>query len=187
MQIPALPTDNLYKFMALAGLVIAIGVPLFIGSQMVRLQTDVAATGAHIESLDTRVEYLREHADFWRKNDKAVPEIALERMLQAQDLIIERQRDANVMRKKNDVRLDYIREFAMAGLIAMAVGAFTSLAGFALWYAQVQRPSDLIIKAQANVARRELQASMQENSSADQKALKQEENEGGDRRAAKTT
>lgn len=121
MQPPPLPTDSLYKFMALAGLVVMIAVPLYTLSKMWEIQPQVAELKARVDS--------------------APPSAALENIeekLQA----IEELTEYRVSAARLRVRIDQFGFLIALSTVSFVAGGALAVFGFYLWYVRVQQYLD---------------------------------------------
>ena len=132
MQIPSLPTDNIYKFMALGGII------FFLAGHFASYYS-----GTRIQELAAQIEQAKAIAEIYAKTDGQKSELVLAEATAAA----------------------YEREFLLSergGIMTFLnltfwVGLVLSIAGFLLWYFRVQRQLDLMLKAQAEKIRREVQ------------------------------
>jgi hypothetical protein len=136
----SLPTDNLYKFMAIAGLSI-----IFFSFYLAF----------------NRVESLWERLDQgMRQSDKLSEEIA---QLRIKEKTIQEVMDRRIVKYEIGKRQLQLSDAMFATdrfykmtlwildrvLIALCCGCFFTALGFTLWYTRVQRPLDIAIKTQA--------------------------------------
>lgn len=163
LPIPSIPTDNLYKFIAIAGLIGVLACLLYpplITSSLTRKAADVAAARALIEAtmedVESRIDdvsaQVRE-AETKRSNVPKSEIAALEQQLgalgkQAQALQNE------LTRFERDGRIALAEGEALAAqmnLISLAFLPFFILTacGFLLWYLRIQRYADAILRLQA--------------------------------------
>lgn len=139
MQIPNLPTDNLYKFIALSGLVALL--ISFLSSFYLEHKTQVKL--ADIESTGVVTDRMIE-----RLSDTPVdsPEFD-EQIRKTDELILQNMKNSElaVRLRKNELSYLEYRE----PIIWLSSAA--SIAGLLLWYFRVQRPLDMELKNRSAV------------------------------------
>jgi hypothetical protein len=188
LPVPTLPTDNLYKFMALSGLAILIISLVF---PMIRIEE----TELKLVELETQTEVLRiETDDLTRemsgKTEKIQKEMVSldpeklanlskkdielllnESKLHLQDLENDRKRMNELKIKTVELKgrtklvgalMEDLRSYLIFLIVGGALGLLFCFLGFGLWYKLVQRPSDLLMKAQVERSRMEQQARQKE-------------------------
>ena len=125
MQIPSLPTDNLYKFLALSGLIIGV-VSLFL------LFQDAYRSQELLRQIKENIEVVKALQTLGQMEEALVTIAKSTASLEELKFILE-QKEFNKSR----------------GLTFACVGFFLSASGFVLWYVKVQRYQDKILKEQA--------------------------------------
>jgi hypothetical protein len=148
MYIPAIPTDNLYKFLALSGIALVIISLLYpehairgLKTQSINAQTELSVLNAEAKDISSDIADL--------KNMKSIAVDKLD----------------DLSRKNNELRIRGLRAggevrkiefFATqeSKLLAYSrplfwLGCAMSFFGFLLWYVKVQRPADALVKKQA--------------------------------------
>ena len=139
--IPQLPTDNLYKFMALAGvvlLVFGLSYPLRLATQ---LQLQLADQQVQVEISKLRTEQIEGRFDLIKRDKTATLSQSLELQSKLYDL---REQTAVVSGAVEKARLLLYQFlfFAIIGLGCAVSGYLLARAGFKLWYVRVQKPAD---------------------------------------------
>jgi hypothetical protein len=161
LPVPTLPTDNLYKFMALSGLAILIFSLVF---PMIR----IGEIKLKLVEVETQTEVLGIETDNLKKD---IEHSLNESKLHFQDLENDRKRMSELQIKSVELkgRTKLVRELMedlRSYLIFLVVGGMLGLLfcffGFVLWYKLVQRPSDLLLKAQVERSLMEQQARQKE-------------------------
>jgi len=152
MELPKVPTDNLYKFMALSGIVllVASAFPRYwqakLEFELIRVQGEKRKVTkkkewahADMDYLLTKSNKLKEETSEW----KEAKDLAA-----AEPQLIEKKRQ-EIQEKEISQRLDVIRrlKYVIAG--GRWVGAILSVFGFLLWYHKLQKYQDKIVKKQA--------------------------------------
>lgn len=150
MEITKLPTDNLYKFIALTGItlvILSIAAPYALIGDAVREQIEIYG-GQEIAMIELKYieEDIREAIE---KNKGTLP--SEERLRLFKQL-----RDAKVEGEKASTRLKqfgYLRERTLHikrwAVFGGLCGFGMSLAGFVLWYFRLQRYQDAVLRKQA--------------------------------------
>lgn len=120
MQIPSLPTDNLYKFMAIGGIV------LFLAGHFASW-----SGGTRIQELHAQVEQAKAISRIYAKTDSQKAELAL----------------AEVAGAEYEIRFIEDQRWGVRAFLNFTfwVGSLLSLAGFILWYIRVQRQLDILL------------------------------------------
>lgn len=146
MNLSLLPTDNLYKFLALAGLAL-------VGFAIVVYLKTARALIERLHTLDIEAKtalpvlaYLE-----WVVEQKATrPAMPFEE----RDELRKLHRDISIKHERQKVELQYatdltaqLRWLGHATLVGVTLGLAVSALGFALWYTEVQRPTDFSVKA----------------------------------------
>ena len=147
MNLPSFPTDNLYKFMAFAGLVTVLFCGSFPISKIGPLEARNFELSAEDKILRLEMEELRREIEVVKQKKKPTPE------------------DLAFLRKtSNELEIKHFRLtakdeqlIALAGellfflnffRIGMFVGTFLMILGFWLWYYRVQKPQDMLLQKQ---------------------------------------
>lgn len=150
LPIPTLPTDNLYKFMALSGLAILIISTVFpmmriseIKLKLVELETQTEIIGIETQKLKEEVSEKAEQIEKWMLRLKDL-EADRKRMIKLQIKTVE----LVGQRKLVEVLLEDLRSYLIFIMVGGALGGLLCSSGFGLWYGLVQRPSDLLLKTQ---------------------------------------
>ena len=168
MAIPTLPTDNLYKFMALAGLALY-GLGFFYPShymeQTLREQANVSAVLSKAEvkggearrsGEDAKSAALAVDAALRRReSDKVLTRLAQQfsevqrRHAAVVDELGLLLREADSLRILNETSKARAESLVKVGNLVVPFGAVVSILGFALWYVRVQRFQDALIARQS--------------------------------------
>jgi len=143
-KLPLPPTDNLYKFMAISGVVLLIVAPLFWAQFYI---THAERTRLALQAL--RIDLSPEH-EYW--NSKARIERG-ESVTDEQRKLVEKY---DALRKESERvgseflvydRFSYV--VTGAAIILGVLGLVLTCFGFPLWYRKVQKPLDRILAKQA--------------------------------------
>lgn len=158
MSIPMPPTDNLYKFMAIGGLVLIIGSEALFTLALREWSAKLHELEPSLESLEIDVARLkRQSAEFHRQAEASPPtKKALDQLRKHHEAIQEV--EDNLLIKAAEVKararhLDALRRdvrvLRWLTPIAGVFGALLTLWGFVLWYTRVQIHLDRVLKEQA--------------------------------------
>ena len=147
MDLPHLPTDNLYKFMALSGLALIIfstAVPI------VRLG-ELDLKRAEVEGEQTVLEVELEEL----KRDISLLEKKVKPSSQDLDAFRKRAVELRIKNAQFKGKTEQYRTLVSALQLAWSIlkygntiGVAVAAAGFLLWYRQIQRPNDALLKRQ---------------------------------------
>jgi hypothetical protein len=122
MNIPGLPTDNLYKFMALTGIVLIISGYVVVWPQAMRSQE----LSRELKQLGVSAQALKGEADILHAR--------------ARRLVIEE--ELKLIFELQSTFMTFFHASQIVGVILAVVGSF-------LWYTRLQKYQDLILKKQA--------------------------------------
>jgi len=159
MKFPELPSDNLYKFIAFAGMTIIIlsFVPLYYAH---KLKLDTIDMKEKIENLEIQQKWLNQDIKQFVDDIRKLEEQALKEKMpeiqakQREFLEANRKKENALIHIKSQVeKLDYLIKLhwkeSVAGVIGSMVGFFLTILGFILWYTKLQKHQDEIIKKEA--------------------------------------
>jgi hypothetical protein len=143
---PSPPTDNLYKFVAISGVVLLIGAPVYWTSYELQLQErETEAWASLIKQVSVPGEY------FFPPKADGTPEAAkAHEKWEALKRIVDAQEADNfrIRRRLHDLERFEVLVTTLAWTFGM-LGLFLSMLGFRLWYVRVQRPQDRLLLKQA--------------------------------------
>ncbi len=169
MAFPSLPTDNLYKFMALAGIVIVALSAYFAGSRISEVTDRIIDVQENIEIADANVASLQRKAERLEKmvaasiqsttggsipdHSKLTIQYSKEELIvlrrEASDAVTE-QRIQVVHLEAANKRVKLLNErlptILGSCVILGIVGLILAVSGFSLWYVKVQKPLDVLLK-----------------------------------------
>lgn len=133
---PLPPTDNLYKFLAIFGLIVATSSLFFTYIAIMDLEAQVVRLRGEAIALEREVEWLM-------PNPKAVVSKAERRQVE--------RRVAELKGKKAVIRglLEQVKVLSRDLKVPLALGLALMVVGFGLWYYRVQRYQDLILRRDA--------------------------------------
>lgn len=142
MNLPNPPTDNLYKFVAIFGMVLVVAPLVLFFGRAGELRARSAEVRREVALLGFDVDVARQDQERSKEPDEPLKTRALRRrMVEAQarttelsDLLEELERLANVAK------------------ISAAAGLVLTIVGFTLWYERVQRFEDLVLRRQVEAA-----------------------------------
>ncbi|GGO80436.1 hypothetical protein GCM10011348_17090 [Marinobacterium nitratireducens] len=124
MNLDNLPTDNLYKFVSLGGLVLVLFSLVYLRPLVWEQKIEVAKLAAEVK--------------FYRSQE-AKEEMDVEKLVGFEIKLAE-------LREKNL----QIKDLLLDARVLLYLGGFLTLFGFNLWYIRVQRPNDKILSNEAN-------------------------------------
>ncbi len=175
MHFPNLPTDNLYKFLALSGVVVVLVSIFYPISRLGELRQKAIELAAEIKILDLESKRLtvnhsqleREVAAFEKQLSAAEKEKRptpgdidsiekIHNQLRTRALKLETSNDDLQVKlvkvsAKNDQLVQlvrYVEYFVNVMYGGIVIGVLLAWVGFGLWYVRVQRPQDLLLKQQ---------------------------------------
>ena len=159
MQIPNLPTDNLYKFVALVGFVLVLAtifISFMVTERFVERGHDYQATLESVilirselnDSLRAQIEASS------KKNRDLSPKKSAYDQREIDDVFAKSQ-----IAKRN---LDHIerqmKAWDIAFIVFLVIGIAMQFVGFSLWYSRSQRYQDELLRLQVIAARRSKRA-----------------------------
>ncbi len=143
MNIPTIPTDNLYKFMALTGVVLVIGSFILVWFKAERSQELLREYKQGAALIEAKIE-IAELSDLLDQESR-------KRIGKSSEL----RREVGVDRAKLVVieeELKLILEdklmYMVFLIVSQVVGFSLSIVGFKLWYERVQKYQDIILRRQ---------------------------------------
>ena len=131
--LPTIPTDNLYKFMALAGIVMLIVAPIFYAKYY------ISHYNIELEAIESLKIY--KPAELYFKNTK---ELTKEEKIFL-DKIESKEKENKQIQKGYELYSRFSNVILLLSIIMAAVGLALSIVGFWLWYNRVQKPLDKIL------------------------------------------
>jgi len=145
MEITSLPTDNLYKFYALAGISIAILSLGFLFTRIADLQLKVVDGETELKVFELEMKVLERDISAAEKNPISSPELIKDLRNRSDALDVKRvqghgrSRQLQLLVSQVNVAQYFIYGAAIAGFIM-------SVWGFRLWYQKVQAPNDALLR-----------------------------------------
>jgi DNA repair exonuclease SbcCD ATPase subunit len=175
MKLPEIPTDNLYKFLAISGIIIFLisYLPLFhsykLNLQLARLEGESKAVKEEREWLFSDANEVRNELQNLTKQlseiqkDRKVTEGAEETLKKKlEEKVAKLLEYTQLLHKQSlktieiDTKLEELRVHiamlkteANLSISGHIIGAILALVGFSLWYKKLQAPQDIIISKQA--------------------------------------
>lgn len=143
MDYPSIPTDNLYKFIALGGLALMIFSVTYPANKALELHLDTIAVNAQVKKLTIEVENL----------EREITRVETTKVIERTDAEIKLLRekvteqkfksvDIRVSFEKAIVQMYWLRAYSIAAGLGLVLGIIFSNIGFILWYRRVQKPND---------------------------------------------
>ncbi|MGD0779600.1 MAG: hypothetical protein ABR954_02295 [Dehalococcoidales bacterium] len=141
-----LPTDNIYKFLAIAGLILIIlcdTIPILIERD---LSIQTIQTQGDYNTLNQEVNFLAEDIS-WAQNNKE--NLTVEQAQELQDRA--RQQLLKNIELNNKLNLlnfykDELNQIWIFRWVVISIGILLAIIGFGYWYFRWQQPLDLIIR-----------------------------------------
>ena len=154
-MVPKLPTDNLYKFVALSGLVLLMGAGYLRITPQMQLHRDVAALNSEITSLNSISARLADDVKSLAPDSKGpfiVNGVLYETTIEARAALHVKQLEVNDLAAKFRLQQEVLKassdnlETLWYGTqAAQWLGFLLMVGGFTAWYFKVQRYQDRII------------------------------------------
>ena len=154
-MIPSLPTDNLYKFVAMTGLVLIIFVIVYPSQKLVELtikkidaETEVAVISNEINDISDEVKRIERAAIQQGNVTAAQLEQLGKRNSEARDKNRRMEgelKKIQVLEAQHETLESITKPLFSLGLLLMAVG-------FLCWYVLVQRPTDALLRKEKKAA-----------------------------------
>lgn len=155
MQMPNLPTDNLYKLIAITGLLLTVGaivLSVVVTERFVEREHEYSES---VDSLEVQVSGGRDALDRLAKssgNSKSSAAIA------EVSSALSRQENARVAVAKAERKFQHAERQAKfwdwTFVVLVSIGIFLQFLGFSLWYYRLQRYQDAQLKSEALAHRR---------------------------------
>ena len=180
MSIPTPPTDNLYKFLALSGLVLylfSLSYPFIASKQLdreidqvteeitvleievINFETEIKIFDKEIQSLAKDIEdlealddtLLTEEDREWRKKNMAEKKEQLLDLMMRTGEIGKRVALAEVKNERLKRLLTEVRVIRILGVVGTCLGGAIAIVGFMLWYFRVQIYLDRKLQKEAGI------------------------------------
>ena len=155
MMIPSLPTDNLYKFIAMTGLVLVIFVIVYPSQKLVELtlkkidaETDVSVISNEIKDVSEEIRRLESIA----KKKGHVAGTELEELSKRNSEARDKNRRIEGELKKIQVLEMQHKTLESITKPLFALGLLLMATGFLCWYVLVQRPTDALLRQEKKSA-----------------------------------
>jgi hypothetical protein len=146
MNLPNLPTDNLYKFIALAGLTIIFFSMVLPIIALHNLKLELLKTNGELSVLQAEFEFLRDDMEVAKRNPS--PETAPRLGDKMKELRIRTLQ----LKSKDEAERFLHRQtiiWQSVATIGISIGSLMLILGFKFWYQRVQKYQDLILKKEA--------------------------------------
>ncbi|WP_291270932.1 hypothetical protein [Geothrix sp.] len=155
MDIPQVPTDNLYKFKAIVGVVIVAIVLGFTVTRMidVELQTIEVETQIQKNEINSR-QLVKEIERFERKSINTAEEI--NSLDQKRVQLAERNAETRGNLNKARFHLRNIYGLLILAVVGSVIGYRMAKVGFQEWLIHVQQPQDALLALQVKVLEKEI-------------------------------
>ena len=149
MNYPLIPTDNLYKFIALSGLAITLLSLTYPVSKLLELELAAVETKSQQKKLAIEDAEIKREIEILEKekNPSSQTIIALrERMVQQRIKAVEFSKIIAI----TEIQLKWVQRYINASIAGLIIGPWIAFFGFKRWYINVQRPLDEQIKRGRN-------------------------------------
>jgi len=164
MTLPTLPTDNLYKFLALSGLLLALvsfAYPMKViyeaREQLISQQTEFEVLKIELESIHAQFESAERRGTLGTGEGRGL----LEKQSQKRIALVKVDGQA----AKTGLLTEEIKSWELWMTILVGLGTFFAVVGFILWYQLVQAPADKLFRLQLLEAQARLEKSTQDTPS----------------------
>jgi len=146
MNINGLPTDNLYKFISLFGLVLFLTSLIFPYSKLSPLEIEKAELENEKELLSFDIDVLDKKIEFLKKNNDVEKLLVLR-----DDLNLLKRKSIEIEGKDRKLKLliSELKFYAQASLWGIVFSSIIIFYGFIRWYYRVQMHEDAILKEKA--------------------------------------
>lgn len=166
MQFPNLPTDNLYKFIAISGLILIFLSTVLPAWTIHNMQLEQIEIEGEIDLNIFKTKLLEEETKRMQKLDEYLESLSPTRyrkLMKSEDKLskeLERTRETimdlqnknmqiNIKNKKVKYFVDKITQMKLVFIIGNFIGTMFTYYGFSLWYRRLQKYQDQIIKNEA--------------------------------------
>ena len=174
MQLPNLPTDNLYKFTALAGITITLFSVALPVAGILRTEELLRLAAERTDSISIALSYLEADAERLRADTPNIPDSATlearggrlpprapgrpsaQALITEADSITQRTMRLRFAHNSAAHRMKEVRALyqqtlllIVLGIVGCAIGIAMAQWGFRAWYNRVQRYQDALLKKQA--------------------------------------
>lgn len=150
MNYPTLPTDTLYKFMALSGLVITLLSAWFLLTRVDSLKLSLIALRGDANGLTIEEEFLRGEQQELKANSDGSRNDQRELRQRAYELQLKVNLLQTKLTKANAL-LGQITEYRIFLYVSIFFGLNLTYWGFRLWYIRIQKLQDAILRRQAGL------------------------------------
>jgi hypothetical protein len=137
MKFPEIPTDNLYKFMAISGIILFIAAFLPVVHSF-KLKVESIRLNGEIETLQKEIEWAsscinnskkkKQSEDIEMQRKQVISQIQLNTKIQEHERLVRMQ--------KAEIKFSWF---------ALGLGSFLIVYGFKLWHEKLQKPRDIIL------------------------------------------
>ena len=142
MYIPAIPTDNLYKFVALSGVALVLVSLIYpeqalreLGTRQIDSETQMQVLLAQADRLERELDLLDKSPDFENKKLELIKK-------QNDEIRVNAIRSSGENQKSALYEAHHERVITYSKFL-LAIGSAMSILGFFFWYRRVQKPADL--------------------------------------------
>ncbi len=147
MNLPALPTDNLYKFLALSGVALVVFSFIFPLDRLAAIQLKRVEMQTQAEVLLVELSNLEKEVDRAAGREKVSDEVLKDLQARRLQLAI-KHAEVNGAKAQVAVLLEQFERAWSVLIVGMFAGIALANVGFFLWYYRVQKPADLLARKQ---------------------------------------
>jgi len=143
MNIPSIPTDNLYKFLALSGLLIFAISLLYPQHKKIELSLKRNDISVDEKKLQHKINALVKHLEKLNKNKIRLQDVEIEKLDGQVELLSDRQDEIEGKKAAQKILEEELSYYSYFKFYGICIGLFVSIVGFGCWYVFVQRPNDI--------------------------------------------
>jgi hypothetical protein len=151
LDLPSLPTDSLYKFVALTGLALALFAITYPQAKLVENQVAIAEANAQSAKLTLQIQEEGEVLAKLEGQENPSPE-RLVSLVQLHKAALIAQVDMKRTIDLIHIRNTWIRFYVFYSIAGFLIGTVLSVAGFYFWYKRVQEPVDRALSRKRSAA-----------------------------------
>lgn len=148
MNLPAFPTDNLYKFIAIAGLILSGYCAFFAYQQVWEIKFQIIGLETDERIIKTEITELTKELDNLSERMAAENTIALQEVkdFQKRHLAIAHQKTRfEGKRRENELLIEQLNNHFKVFWVGIVGGLLVSIVGFWLWYKRIQKPAETLM------------------------------------------
>jgi len=150
MNMPNLPTDNLYKFLALAGLAIAVLSFWHAEGKLSEIKYKIASLEGDVGLMKVYEDALQKNRDSIRASikRKSVSDEEMKELYKQHHEYLLKNAEFQAKTKFVLVLIEEGKRVSTLSIWIETIGVLISYIGFQLWYIRVQKPNDMLLRKQ---------------------------------------